>query len=169
MNEFEACADFCDDQGFPRQAALVRSVGRGKMHAYAVCERALNEDGFLEESEGGIPRVLFVNREDAEHEARRREILAFRERNLYEYCYENDLSYTTGRTDDDLKQEFAAILGDEYTLPDPEGHQGSIFPADATDDQIRALIQLFEIKFFYVVALDFMGRANPDPHSESLP
>lgn len=159
MSDYEACADLCDDRGFARQATLLRAVARGGLRVFAVCERIPNGNGFLDDR-GGVPVALFLDREDAEREARRRDLLALRRRNLYEYCEGEFYALAIG-TPDEFEREAAAILGVDYKLPDPDTHKGPFFPADATDEQIQAVSRLFEILFFYVAELEFVDRANP--------
>jgi hypothetical protein len=106
------------------------------------------------------------DREEAERDAQRRNVLAFRERNLYEYC-EGDIDYMAGLTSDPFEQEVAAILGTDYRLQDPDIHQGCLFPAGATDEQIRAVSRLFRFHFFYVAELELVDRANPKARGES--
>jgi hypothetical protein len=167
MDDFAACAELCEEYGFPRQAALLRAVAREGLRVFAVCERVPHEDGFLNEH-GSVPVALFLNREDAEHEAQSRNVLAFRGRNLYEYC-EGEIAYWTGLASDEFERQVTAILGADYKLPDPDTHKGPLFPADATDEQIRAVLRLFEDHFFYVAELKFVDRANPQAPAESPP
>jgi hypothetical protein len=167
MSDYQACAELCDEYGFPRQAALLRAVEQGGLRVFAVCARLSHDDGFLDRG-GGALMALFLNREDAERDARHRNLLVLRERNLYEYC-EGEIAYMTGLTSDQFEREVTAILGTEYKLPDPDTHQGSLFPADATDEQIRAVSRLFEANFFYVAELEFVDGANPSAPAESAP
>jgi hypothetical protein len=165
MDDFAACAGLCEEYGFPRQAALLRAVAQGAMRAFAVCERLVRDDWLLAD-EGGVPVALFLDREDAERDARRRDVLAFRTLNLYAYC-EGDISFITDRTLAELEREVSAILGTGYELPDPDTHKGPLFPADATDEQIRAVSRLFDVQFFYVAELEFGDGANPPASAES--
>jgi hypothetical protein len=162
MDDFAACAELCEEYGFARQATLLRAVARGALRVFAVCER-LHDDGFLTD-EGGVPVALFLDREDAEHDARRRDVLAFRTRNLYEY---RDIRFFTARMRAELERQVSAILGTDYKLPDPDTRKGPLFPADATDEQIRAASRLFDTPFFYVAELDFGDRANPPAPADS--
>jgi hypothetical protein len=165
MSDFEACAELCEEYGFLRQAALLRAVAREGLRVFAVCERVPHDDRYLDE-EGGVPRALFLDREDAERDAQRRAVLAFRERNLYEYG-EGEIDFMTDLTSDQFEQEVAAILGTDYRLPDPDTHQGPLFPTGATDEQIRAVSRLFRLQFFYVAELELVDRANPKARRES--
>jgi hypothetical protein len=159
MSDYEVCANLCDDRGFTRQAALLRAIGQEGLRIFTVCERLQSEDRFLDDH-GGVPRALFFDREDAEREARRRDVLALRERNLYGYC-EGEISYFTGLTRWEFERQVSLILGTDYTLPDPGTHNGPLFPAGATDEQILAVSRLFEAQFFYVAELELIDRANP--------
>lgn len=165
MNDFAACAELCEEYGFDRQAALLRAVARGELRVFAVCER-LSRDGYLPDDEGGVPAALFRDREEAEREARRRDVLAFRTRSLYEYC-DGEIPYISDRTPEELEREVSVILGTDYKLPDPDSHTGPLFPADATDEQMHALSRLFNIHFFYVAELEFADGANPAASAES--
>lgn len=166
MSDHEKCADLCEDHGFARQAALLRAAARGGLRVFAVCERARGDIGFLADA-GGVPVALFLDREDAESDARRRNLLAFRTLNLYEYC-EGDIDLMSGRTPAELEQEVSVILGADYELPDPDTHEGPLFPADATDEQIRSVSRLFRHHFFFYVAeLEFADGANPPASAES--
>jgi hypothetical protein len=164
MDDFAECAELCEEYGFARQAGVLRAVARGELRIFAICER-LPRDGFLAD-EGGFPVALFLDREDAESDARRRNVLAFRTLNLYAYC-EGELSYLSGRTDEDMEREVSAILGAAYQLPDSDTHQGPLFPVDATDEQIRAVLGLFDDHFFQVAELEFVKGANPALPGES--
>jgi hypothetical protein len=164
MDDFAACAELCEEYGFARQAALLRAAAQGRLRVFAVCERL--RDGEFLTSEGGTPVALFHNREDAERDARRRDLLAFRTFNLYEYC-ERDIEGITDRTSTELERDVSAILGTDYVLPDPDTHEGPLFPADATDEQIRAVSGLFNDHFFYVAELEFADGANPPASAES--
>jgi hypothetical protein len=166
MSDYEACAELCEEYGFPRQAALLRAVAQEGLQVYAVCVR-LPHDGFVDH-QGGDPVALFLDREDAERDAQRRNLLAFRERNLYEYC-EGEIGCMTGLTSDEFEREVTAILGTVYKLPDPNTHQGSLFPADATDEQLQAVSGLFEDHLFYVAELELVDGANPPAPEESPP
>lgn len=165
MDDFAACAELCEEYGFARQATLLRAVARGGLRVFAVCERLRGKYGFLTD-EGGAPVALFLDREDAERDARRRYMLAYRTLNLYEYCI-RDLACLTDRTPAELEREVSAILGIEYKLPDPETHEGPLFPADATDEQIGAVSRHFNVNFFYVAELEFADGANPPASAES--
>ena len=164
MDDFAACAELCQDYGFARQATLLCAVAQGGLRVFAVCERL--RDGDLLADEGGVPVALFLDRKDAEHDARRRDVLAFRTLNLYEYC-DRDLGFMSVRTPRELEREVSAILGADYKLPDPDTHKGPLFSADATDEQIRAVSRLFEDHFFYVAELEFVDSANPPASAES--
>jgi hypothetical protein len=164
MDDFAACAEVCDEYGFARQAALLRAAARGGLRVFAVCER-LRDDGLLVD-EGGVPVALFLDREDAEHDARRRDLLAFRTLNLYEYCG-GYINFRSNRMRAELEREVSAILGTDYKLPDPDTHKGPFFPADATDEQIRAVSRLLDVHFFYVAELEFADGANPPASAES--
>ena len=124
------------------------------------------ENGYIAD-EGGVPVALFRDREDAERDALRREVLAFRTRNLYKYCGEGKVFFILGRAPEELEREVSAILGVDYKLPDPEIREGPFFPADATDEQIRAVSRLFNDLFFYVAELEFVDGANPPASAES--
>lgn len=167
MSDHERCAEVCEEYGFARQAQMLQAVARGGLRAFAVCERLADDYGSLN-GEGGVPVALFLSREDAESDARRREVLAFRTRNLYEYC-EEDIEYITDRSADQFEREVSAILGTDYRLPTPKTHAGPLFPADATDEQIRSVISLFdeEVHFFYVAELAIVDGANPTASGES--
>ncbi len=165
MSDHERCAEVCEEYGFARQADVLRSVARGGLHAFAVCAR-LGDGDYLEE-EGGVPVALFLDRAAAESEARRRELLAFRTLNLYEYTGINrDITFISDPTED-LEQKISEILGTDYKLPDPDTHAGSFFPADTTDQQMWALSSLFDVDFFYVAELEFVDGANLLPSTES--
>jgi hypothetical protein len=166
MSDYEACAALCEEYGFPRQAALLRAVAQGGLRVFAVCAR-LPQDEFLDLVRGD-PVALFLDRKDAERDARRRHVLAFRTLNLYEYCG-GEIDYLTDRTPEEFEREVSAILGTEYKLPDPGTHTGPLLPADATDEQVRAVARLFEDHFFYVAELEFADAANPSAPAESAP
>ncbi len=104
----------------------------------------------------------------AERDAQRRDLLAFRTRNLYEYCGGPHIIVFSGRTPEELEQEISTILGTDYRLPSPIMHEGSLFPADATDEQMLAVSRLFDGPFFYVAELEFAAGANL-PASEESP
>ncbi len=125
----------------------------------------LRDDDYLD-SEGHSRGALFLDREDAERDALRREVLAFRTLNLYEYCGK-DIDFMTSRTPAELERAVSAILGIDYTLPDPDTHQGPLFPVDATDEQIQEMSRLFDDHFFYVAELEFGDGANPPVSAES--
>ena len=164
MSEYERCAELCEDHGFARQATLLRAVARGELRVFAVCDRLRDDSFFVDE--GSVPVALFLDREDAESDARRREMLAFRTLNLYEYC-EGDISFVSNRTHAELEREVSAILGTDYKLPDPDTHKGPLFPADATDEQIGAVSRLLNVRFFSVAELEFVDGANPPASTES--
>ena len=164
MDDFAACAELCEEYGFARQATLLRAVAQGGLRVFAVCER-LRDDDYLAD-EGGLPVALFLDREDAERDARRRDLLAFRTLDLYEYCG-GDIDFMSDRPPAELEREISAILGADYELPDPDTHNGPLFPAEATDEQIRAVSGLFNVRFFYVGELEFVDGANPPASAES--
>ncbi len=167
MSDHEKCAEVCEDHGFARQAGILRAVARGGLRVFAVCERLSDDYGSLT-GEGCVPVALFLDRADAEHDARRREILAFCTRNLYKYCDKN-IAYITDRSADQFEREVSAILGADYRLPAPATHSGPLFPADATDEQMQAVFGLFNenTHFFQVAELDIVDGANPTPSGES--
>lgn len=165
MDDFAACAELCEEYGFTHQAALLRAVAQGGFRAFAVCARVAREDGVLA-NEGGDPVALFLDREDAERDARRRDVRAFRALNLFE-PFDGGLGYLSDRTDAELEREISAILGADYKLPNPDTHTGPLFPADATDEQIQAVVSLVNDRFFYVAELEFADGANPMSSAES--
>ncbi|HEU5118129.1 MAG TPA: hypothetical protein VFT74_16025 [Isosphaeraceae bacterium] len=170
MDDIAACAEICEEYGFARQAALLRTVAQGGLKVFAVCERLRDQenDGLLtNEGEGGDLVALFLDRDSAERDAQRRDLLAFRTRNLYEYCGGPHIIVFSGRTPEELEQEISTILGADYRLPSPIMHEGSLFPADATDEQMLAVSRLFDGPFFYVAELEFATGANPPVCSES--
>lgn len=164
MSDYQRCAELCEEYGFARQAEVLRAAAQGTLRVFAVCER-LRDESFLAD-EGGVPVALFVDSEDAERDARRREVLAFRTLNLYEYC-DGEISFISNRTPAELEREISGILGTKYKLPDPDTHQGPLFPADATDDQILTISRLFNEEFFYVAELEYADGANPPSSTES--
>ena len=167
MSDYQKCAEVCEEYGFARQATLLRAVVQGRLRLFAVCERLRGEYGFLTD-EGGVPVALFLDREDAESDAVRRDVRAFRTLNLYEYCgRDRDLRFMSGRTPRELERAVSAILGTAYKLPNPRTHNGSLFPVDATDEQIQAVSRLFNNRFFFVAELEFADGANPTASGES--
>lgn len=165
MTDYEKCAEVCEEYGFARQAALLRAVAQGGLWLFAVCERSRSDDGFLND-QGGVPVALFLDREDAERDARRRDLLAYRTLNLYEYC-DGEIGFMSGLMNEDFEREVSAILDTNYKLPNPRTHKGGLFPVEATDEQLLAISRLFFNRPFYIAELEFTAGANPTFSAES--
>jgi hypothetical protein len=71
VDDFQVCSDLCEENGFPRQAGMLRSLAEGGGRAYLVVERGYgynDEHDYIDPSPGE-PRNIFFDREEAEREA----------------------------------------------------------------------------------------------------
>ena len=150
-----ACADLCEERGFTRQADLLRSAAEGRLRLHVVVERAVADGEWLAER-GGVLQAVYECVEDAERDALRRNVAAFRERNLYRYSYGGGLEYMSDLPRDQLERRLDQIIPG-YTIPPSEGHERPLFPSNCTDAQIRAVMGLFDLRLFYVVEAAFVA------------
>jgi hypothetical protein len=157
VDDFRACAEVCESHGFVRQAEFFRSFAKDRCLVYVVIER---ENEFPEDddsNEGGEPVAILLDRSEAEREADRRNLKAYREYNLIEICYQTgyeDLELITTFTIDELSERISEILGQAYRFPEDRSPPMPIFPPSATDDQMRRIIELFVPLFFSVRELE---------------
>ena len=74
------------------------------------------------------------------------------------FCY--GLDQITCHGAEELSTKISAILGYDYVFPDGRGSDDFSYgtptiPSDATDEQARAIADLFALKFAYVVETEF--------------
>jgi hypothetical protein len=157
VDDFRVCSDLCEENGFIRQAEMLRSLAEGRGKAYLVVERGyeFNDDRYFLAS-GGEPRSVFFDRAGAEREAERRNYLRFRDRDPV-LSLDNEIEIIDGIRDiDELARRIGAILGREYGVDELYGRYGEpLFPGSATDDQVFAISKLFKIEIFSVVETEF--------------
>ena len=155
MNDFSTAADLCEERGFASQADLLRSAAEGRLRLHVVLERRVEDCEYLAER-GGEIKGVFRCVEDAERDALRRNIAAFRARDLYRFSYGGGLEYMSELSRDELERQLGEIIPG-YTIPPPEGHEGPVFPSSCTDEQIRAVMDLFDLRFFSVAEAAFVA------------
>ena len=64
MDDYLACSDLCEEQGFLRQAELLRAVGRGQGRAFLVLERGYHYNDYnYDLDRQGQPRTVFLDRD----------------------------------------------------------------------------------------------------------
>ena len=156
MDELKACADLCERRGFAAQAERLRSVAEGRARAYVVLERPVGEYG-IEMGEGGSPLAIYPDQDEAERDARRRNIRAFRARDIIGN-YEHRLQWDTDLDAETLATQIGAILGRDFVLPNAmTPRPGPIFPESASDQQMGEIVGLFRDLPFYVVEAEVAG------------
>src|SRR5262249_44167285 len=137
MDDFRACAELCEENGFPRQAALFRTLAGGRK-AYVVVERGTqsysHDPNSLSLDERGEPRAIYLDREQADRVAGLWNARKFREHNVARFCYDiQDLDAITELDAEELAGRVGEILGREVgpdEMLDRDG-EGSFF-ASAT-------------------------------------
>jgi hypothetical protein len=156
VDDFRSCAEVCERQGFNRQAELFREMADGKAYGFVVSESESGYDRRDTDGQSGDPVAVYLNREQAHAEADRLNLQAFRESNILRECYSGDdthidIEAMTDNLDiDEVSARISAILGAEFRMPDVVDPPLPIFPPSATDDQIRAIMELFSVRFFFV-------------------
>jgi hypothetical protein len=155
--DYLACAAICDDHGFTRQAELLRAAGAGWLRVFAVLDCVRDEDRrYCVSPVDGEIRSVHLDRESAERDARRRELEAFRERDFLT-SFRDDLGFLTDLGPDELSRRIGEILGMPFTLPEIGSEPAPLFPALASDSQIAMAMELFTIRFFHIIELEFAG------------
>lgn len=171
MSDHAEAAELCAREGLDRPAALLRALATEGLSAHVVC---FVEEGFLrhydaDEGYDSICRSIHFSRDSAEAEALRLNVRAFREVDLFESRYVHRVSDGTYSYVDLSESEPDAIVarlreifGPGYEFPSYVGHPMPIFPAAATDDQMRAVLDVIELRYYYVAESRFH---RPDPTS----
>jgi hypothetical protein len=157
MDDFRICSDLCEENGFGKQAQLMRAIAKGGCKAYAVVERGFeyNDEIFVVE-EGGAPRAVYLDKKQAVQAASQRNAEMFRKSNPMAFCY--DLDQITDLTPEELSARISKILGTDFEWPDAGFDiEERIFPESATDEQMLAITKLFTLNFYYVVETKFAG------------
>jgi hypothetical protein len=160
VDDYRACAELCEENGFPRQAALFRALGSGRK-AYVVVERGTqsypHDPDQLSLDERGEPRAIYLDREQADRAAALWNARKFREHNVARFCYDvQDLDSITELDAEELAGRVGEILGREVD-PDEllDRDVESSFFASATDPQMMEIAGLFTMRFFDVVEVSF--------------
>jgi hypothetical protein len=156
MDDFLACSDLCEENGFARQAAMLRAMAGAGGKVYVVAERDVdyNDENLFVRDDDGQPQTLFFDRAEADRAAASRN--AERLRNLPLMEYGINLDDFTSLGEPELNRRAGAILGVDFDL---WSHGESDIPfATASDPQLAELSRLFDkLKFFHVLEAEFGG------------
>jgi hypothetical protein len=175
VDDFRACADLCERNGFPRQAQVFRWLAEGGCGAHVVVEYDVSTYSTilrLEDQERGEARAVFLDRGQAERSAALRNARKFREHNVARFCFgRQHLGVITDLSPEELARRVGAILGREV---DPDvlldtAPEASFF-ASATDKQLAEIAGLFTMRFFEVLEAVLPARdslVGDVPHRET--
>ena len=156
-DDFLACSDLCEENHFPRQAAMLRALAGAGGKVYVVAQRDVdyNDENMYVIGDDGHPRSIFFDRAEAKDAALRRNAAELRDLPLLEYGI--DLSDFTSLTEPELNRGVSTALGVDFDLW--SGDESSTrFPASATDEQMMAVARLFDkLQFFHVIEAEFGG------------
>jgi hypothetical protein len=158
MDEDLVVSDFCEEEGFPRQAALLRAVAGEAGKAYVVAERGFeyNDEHNYVGHEDGTPKTLFFDRAEAEQAACLLNGRRLRETDLAEWGRDTD--NFTSLPESELERRVGAVLGIEFQLFPGRMVASTPFPASATDGQMAEVARLFDrLPFFHVIEVEFAG------------
>jgi hypothetical protein len=167
VDNFDSTARLCEAYGFDRPAAVLRARSMAKSKVYLVVERPFeySEYGYWMREKEGLPRTIFLDRAKAERLADDRNIEAFRR--LRPFNADDFADSPPWPTEAEMSEKIGEILGRPFPWPnvarevaDPDD-EPAVFPASATDDQMRRIIGLFHLTFFYVQEVEVAsGRAD---------
>jgi hypothetical protein len=158
MDEDLVVSDLCEEEGFPRQAALLRAVAGGPGKAYVVAERGFeyNDEYNYVSGGDGTPKTLFLDRAEAEQAACLLNGQRLREIDLGEFGLDTD--DFTSLPQGELERRVGAVLGIEFQLFPGGMVEPTAFPASATDGQMAEVARLFDrLPFFHVIEVEFAG------------
>jgi hypothetical protein len=159
VDEHLACSDLCEENGFTRQAELLRSIAGQGRKAYLVVERGAEyNDEIISPRQFGDPKTVFIDRETADKAAAELNAAWYRHNNILDYCYR--LAEVTDLSASELSVKIAAILGRDYELPNNgfptrARSEGPLISGPSTDEQMHQIADLFTLKFYYVVETEF--------------
>lgn len=167
MDDDLVCSDLCEEQGFARQAELLRALAGAGNKLYVLAERGYqNHDGVLElppdefgEPLAGRPRAVFVDRDEALRSADLRNARVYRDREVNILDFGFSLDALTDHPEEALNREIGAILGRDFDIFGGRGEAAlandgpNPFPPDATDEQMVRVVQLFNVRFFHVIEI----------------
>jgi hypothetical protein len=158
VDEDLVVSDLCEEEGFPRQAVLLRAVAGGAGKAYVVAESCseYNDLHNYVSSWDAAPKTLFFVRAEAEQAAWLLNGRRLREINLRGFGRDTDAF--TSLPEGELERRVGAVLGIEFQLF-PGGMVGPTpFPASATDGQMAEVALLFDrLADFHVIEVEFAG------------
>jgi hypothetical protein len=158
MDEDLVVSDLCEEEGFPRQATLLRAVAGGAGKAYVVAERGFEyNDEYNYVSDGDdTPRTLFFDRAEAEQAVCLLNGRRLREIDLAEWGRDTD--DFTSLPESELERRVSAALGIEFQLFPGRVVAPTPFPASATDGEMAEVARLFDrLPFFHVIEVEFAG------------
>lgn len=158
MDEDLVVSDLCEEEGFPRQAMLLRAVAGGAGKAYVVAERGFeyNDEHEYVGSGDGTPKSLFFDRAEAEQAAGLLNGLRLREIDLGGFGLDTD--NFTSLPLRELERRVSVVLGIEFQLFPGGIVAPTRFPASATEGQMAEVARLFDrLPFFHVIEVEFAG------------
>ena len=168
MDEDLVCSDFCEEQGYTRQAELLRALGGMGRAAYVVMERGAEyNDEIMSPDVAGEPGVVYLDRGEAARAAASKNAEWYRENNILDYCY--NLKEVTEHSQEELERRIAEILGRPYRMPNDgepsfAAMEDPLVDGSVTEEQMLRIADLFTLKFFYVAETQF---AAPTPEELS--
>jgi len=154
-----ACSDLCEENGFTRQAELLRSFHRNGGKAYVIFERsAAYNDEIYSPQKAGEPSTIYLDEATARKVAAERNTEWYRNNNILDYC--DNLNQVTNLSAAELFEKIAAIVGREHELPNGgfptfARTEDPLIPGTVTDEQMQQIADLFTLKFYYVVETEF--------------
>jgi hypothetical protein len=158
MDQDLVVSDLCEEEGFPRQAVLLRAVAGGARKAYVVAERGFeyNDEHEYVSRGDGTPKTLFFDRMEAEQAACLWNGWRLREIDLAGFG--RDTGDFTSLPQRELERRVSAVLGIEFQLFPGGMVEPTPFPASATDGQMAEVARLFDrLPFFHVIEVHFAG------------
>ena len=151
MDELQVGSDICEEAGLAEEAKFLRSVSTASGVAYLVVEYGFEyNDEIYDLNEQASPNQVFLDKATAFRAAELKNARHLRQYNPFAFCFEVD--EISSLKSNEVKSRIAEIIGDPNFQIDDSGELDSVFPSDATDDQLREIMRLFDkLEFFHVV------------------
>ena len=153
-NNLKVSSDLCDEAGLAESAQVLRNLADQEQTVYLVVEHFsdYNDETFYLSDEG-MPRNLYLSKEDAFAAAESKTGAIFKTINPFAYGYET--SEVTDYSDKELSEKISAILGKEFLVPgeddDARWDFDPMWPKKTTDEQLVEISKLFKLNFFDVI------------------
>lgn len=156
MDDYLVCSDFCEENGFPRQAEMLRALSGASGKLYVVAERGMesDDDGFDRLVDGdGSPRRVYINREEAERTAA---VLTGHRLSKEPLRSRGDRpDHFTSLALEELDRGVSLALGIDFRLFPENQRDPTPFPESMTDEQFAEIARHFDrLEIFHVIEVE---------------